>query len=151
MHGSEFGCALTINLAISAASFRNRASEITSVAYSPDGKYIASGSRDGTSAENGMLISGPSTGHLGLIFSVASSPSGRHIVSGSGSGNVGVWDTMSGEFVAGPFRGPLRLGSVCCILAHWHAYVSGSSDRTMYSMRMRFQHQISTQLGSYLD
>src|SRR6266446_903612 len=39
------------------------------------------------------------------ITSVAFSPNGQHIVSGSENNTVCVWDTTTGETVAGPFAG----------------------------------------------
>ena len=58
---------------------------VTSVAFSPDGKHIASGSYDKTirvwDAETGH-VSGPLTGHDDWVTSVAFSPDGKHIASG---------------------------------------------------------------------
>ena len=60
---------------------------VNSVAYSPNGRHIASGSDDCTvqilDAETGDLVAGPMEGHTECIASVAYSPDGRHIVSGS--------------------------------------------------------------------
>ena len=41
----------------------------------------------------------------GKVNSVALSPDGQHIVSGSDDQTIHVWNAMTGEAVAGPFRG----------------------------------------------
>src|ERR1700685_4631516 len=51
---------------------------VTSVAFSPDGKRVASGSYDNTirvwGAETGAVVSGPFEGHSSFVSSVAFSP-----------------------------------------------------------------------------
>ena len=57
------------------------------VAFSPDGRYIVSGSNDKTiqlwDAQTGSQVGNPLQGHTDSVHSVAFSPDGRHIVSGS--------------------------------------------------------------------
>ena len=61
--------------------------QVTSVAFSPDGRRIASGGTDGiverSDAETGRALGKPMTGHGGPVYSVAFSPDGSRIVSGS--------------------------------------------------------------------
>ena len=72
---------------------------VNSVAFSPDGRQIVSGSGDGTvkvwDRESGACAQ-TLKGHGGWVPSVAFSPDGRQIVSGSGDGTVKVWDRESG-------------------------------------------------------
>jgi WD40 repeat protein len=79
--------------------FEGHSDWVTSVAYSPDGKHIVSGSGDGTvhvwDAQSGHLAAGPFEGHSDWVTSVAYSPDGKHIVSGSGDRTVRVWDPES--------------------------------------------------------
>ena len=69
-----------------------------SVAFSPDGRRIVSGSGDQTlrvwGAESGeeMLTL---KGHSGTVTSVAFSPDGRRIISGSHDQTIKVWDATS--------------------------------------------------------
>lgn len=72
---------------------------VGSVAYSPDGRRIASGSGDKTvkvwDAETGRELQ-TLTGHTDWVRSVAYSPDGRRIVSGSYK-TVKVWDAETGQ------------------------------------------------------
>ena len=82
---------------------------VFSVAFSPDGTHIVSGSGDGTirvwDARSGDDVAGPFKGHKGAVTSVAFSPDGTCIVSGSGDRTIRVWDARSGDVVADPFEG----------------------------------------------
>ena len=65
----------------------NVGDEVFSIALSPDGQHIVSGSFDKTirlwSTTTGEMEAGPFTGHTGPVYSVAFSPGGQSIVSGS--------------------------------------------------------------------
>jgi WD40 repeat protein len=80
--------------------------QVNSIAVSPDGMHIASGSEDGTicvwNATTGEMAAGPFIGHTDLVWSVAFSPDGQWIVSGSQDGTICVWDATTGEAVVGP-------------------------------------------------
>jgi len=73
---------------------------VFSVAYSPDGSQIVSGSRDNTirvwNPTTGQCIAGPFQGHTEKVSSVAYSPDGSHIVSGSWDKTIGVWNLAPG-------------------------------------------------------
>ncbi len=69
---------------------------VSSVAFSPDGHHIVSGSFDRTirvwNATTGETVAGPFTGHRGPINSVAFSPNGHHIVSSSNDRTIRISD-----------------------------------------------------------
>ena len=72
---------------------------VQSVAFSPDGRHIASGSIDRTirvwDAWTGAQVCNPLQGHTDSVHSVAFSPDGRYIVSGSSDRTIRVWDAQS--------------------------------------------------------
>jgi WD40 repeat protein len=67
---------------------------VNSVAFSPDGQHIVSGSRDKTlkiwDANNGKQLQ-TLTGHTGWVTSVSFSPDGQRIVSGNYDKTVKLW------------------------------------------------------------
>ena len=71
---------------------------VHSVAFSPDGNTLASGSQDGIvwlwKVETGQLIN-TLTGPRGYILSVAFSPDGNTLASASYDGTVWLWDVES--------------------------------------------------------
>jgi WD40 repeat protein len=80
---------------------------VSSIAFSPDGRRIASGSHDNTirvwDAAIGEAVAGPFIGHTGPVNSVAFLPDGQRIASASQDGTIRVWNVATGEIVVGPF------------------------------------------------
>ena len=80
-----------------------------SVAFSPDGTRIVSGSYDKTlrlwDAKSGEPIGAPLKGHESRVMSVAFSPDGTRIVSGSYDKTLRLWDAKSGEPIGAPLKG----------------------------------------------
>jgi WD40 repeat protein len=81
---------------------RGHYSGVNSVAFSPDGKTVVSGSTDKTirlwSVETGETIQ-KLKGHSRLVNSVAFSPDGKTVVSGSADKTIRLWSVETGETI----------------------------------------------------
>ncbi|KAH7339070.1 hypothetical protein B0J17DRAFT_717490 [Rhizoctonia solani] len=82
---------------------------VYSVAFSPDGKLLASGSIDNTirvwNAYNGTLTAGPMQDHTGWVVSVSFSPDGKRLVYGSYDHTIRIWNAADGTLLLGPLGG----------------------------------------------
>src|SRR5207253_2235489 len=79
----------------SITTLQGHMNSVRSVAFSPDGRFIASGSSDNT-IRIWDLTSSKSIatlqGHTNFVRSVAFSPDGRFIASGSSDKTIRIWD-----------------------------------------------------------
>ena len=106
---------------------------VATVAWSPDGKRIASGSTDGTvqvwDASNGGNAYAYH-GHASSVNAVAWSPDGHRIASGSTDQTVQVWDASNGGN-AYTYHGHAGFVNAVAWSPDGKSIVSGSSDRTV--------------------
>ncbi|MDS4014332.1 MAG: hypothetical protein RKP46_08240, partial [Candidatus Accumulibacter sp.] len=107
-----------------------QSSVVTSVAFSPDGRRIVSGSDDNTlrlwDAATGAAIGEPLRGHTERVASVAFSPDGRRIVSGSGDKTLRLWDAATGAAIGEPLQGHTEWVSSVAFSPDGRRIVSGS-------------------------
>jgi len=106
---------------------------VTSVAFSPDGRYALSGSMDTTmrlwEVDTGREVRSFS-GHIHGIYSVAFSPDGRYVLSGSGDGALKLWDVNTGREVRS-FIGHTGLVRSVAFSSDGFYVLSGSDDKTL--------------------
>ncbi|KAL0947883.1 hypothetical protein HGRIS_010518 [Hohenbuehelia grisea] len=108
---------------------------VNSVAFSPDGTRIVSGSRDNTirvwNASTGIQTMSPLEGHSNFVTSVAFSPDGTRIVSGSVDNTIRVWNASTGIQTMSPLEGHSRSVTSVAFSPDGTRIVSGSYDNTI--------------------
>ncbi|EMD36351.1 hypothetical protein CERSUDRAFT_124240 [Gelatoporia subvermispora B] len=108
---------------------------VRSVAFSPDGTRVVSGSWDGAvriwDARTGDLLMDPLEGHRDKVFSVAFSPDGAVVASGCVDGTIRIWNAKIGELMMHSLEGHSN-GVRCVAFSPDGAkIISGSMDHTL--------------------
>ncbi|KAJ7166772.1 hypothetical protein C8R46DRAFT_951385, partial [Mycena filopes] len=128
-------------------------STVSSVAFSPDGTRIVSGSNDKTvrvwDTETQAQIGAPLEGHTGTVSSVAFSPDGARIVSGADDKTVRVWDTEAQTQIGAPLEGHTGTVSSVAFSPDGTRIVSGSYDNTVRVWDTETQTQIGAPLEGH--
>ena len=108
---------------------------VWSVAVSPDGTRVASGSADTTiriwDISTGKVIGRPLKGHTSFVNSIAFSPDGTRIVSGSWDTTIRIWDSSTGKAVGQPLHGHTSSVLSVAFSPDGTRIVSGSGDETI--------------------
>ncbi|KAM0158528.1 hypothetical protein ACHAQE_005438 [Botrytis cinerea] len=108
---------------------------VTSVAFSPDGKQVVSGSDDKTvrlwDTATGLQIQPTLEGHTSYVTSVAFSPDGKQVVSGSEDKTVRLWDTATGQQIQPTLEGHTSHVTSVAFSPDGKQVVSGSWDHTV--------------------
>ena len=115
-----------------------------SVAYSPDGRHIISGSWDNTiriwDGKTGAAVGKPLEGHSEHVSSVAYSPDGPHIISGSWDNTIRIWNTETSAGVGRPLEGDIASVLSVAYSPNGQHIASGSNSNTIRVWKS-FQHE----------
>jgi WD40 repeat protein len=108
---------------------------VNSVAFSPDGKTLASGSYDHTirlwDVATRRPLGVPFTGHQNLVLSIAFSPDGKTLASGSYDHTIRLWDVATHRPVGVPLTGHLGSVNSVAFSPDGKTLASGSYDHTI--------------------
>jgi WD40 repeat protein len=114
-------------------TLRGHSGGVLSVAFSPNGQRIVTGSLDGTAkvwdAANGKELL-TFKGHRLRINSVAFSPDGQRIATGSGDATVKLWDSTSGKELL-TLKGHHKTVTCVAFSSDGQRIASGSEDATV--------------------
>ena len=107
---------------------------VKSVAFSPNGKTLASGSADGTVRLWDVATRRQIGGNLdggGAVKSVAFSPNGKTLASGSADGTVRLWDVATGQQIGATLTGHTGPVTSVAFSPNGKILASGSDDDTV--------------------
>ena len=114
-------------------TLEGHSSSVYSVAFSQDGKIVASGSVDKTirlwDTATGKSLQ-TLEGHSGYVFSVAFSQDGKMVASGSYDKTIRLWDTATGKSLQ-MLEGHSSYVSSVAFSQDGKIVASGSSDKTI--------------------
>jgi WD40 repeat protein len=110
-------------------------SDVVAVAFSRDGKTLASGSADHTvrlwDVASRRPIGAPLAGHNGDVLSVAFSRDGKTLASGSADDTVRLWDVATHRQIGGPLTGHSGDVSSVAFSPDGKTLASASHDKTV--------------------
>ena len=140
LHGAKIGIL---------PALQGHTDSVSSVSFSHDGKYLASGSHDNTvkiwEVQKNKCIS-TLKGHTSGVSSVSFSHDGKYLASGSDDNTVKIWEVQKKKYIS-TLQGHTN-GVNCVSFSHDGKYLaSGSDDKTVKIWEVQKNECISTLLG----
>ncbi|KAB5589876.1 hypothetical protein CTheo_6677 [Ceratobasidium theobromae] len=130
-----------------AGPFEGHTGHIRSIALSPGGAQLVSGSDDNTvrvwDVKKATLLAGPFKDHSKAVASVAFSPDGAYIASGAVDQTVYVRNSSDGTLIAPPFTGHTDTVRSVAFSPDSSRLISGSDDHTIRLWDIR-NHTLAT-------
>jgi len=134
-----------------AKTITGHSSYVNTLAISPDGQTLVSGSADKT-----IKVWNLSTGqeiltlksHLNPINTLVLSPDGQTLVSGSADKTIKIWNLSTGQEVR-TLQGHSNPVNSLIISSDWQTLVSGSADKTIKVWNLSTGQEIRTITGNF--
>ncbi|WP_406270826.1 caspase family protein [Streptomyces sp. NBC_00191] len=137
----------------SIGSLTGHSTQVFSVAFSPDGKLLASSSNDNTvrlwDVATRKQLGNPLTGHTDSARSVAFSPDGKLLASSSDDKTVRLWDVATRKQLGNPLTGHTGSAWSVAFSPDGKLLASGSADETVRLWDVATRKQLERDFNDY--
>jgi len=134
-----------------AHNLKGHSSYVNTLAISPDGQTLVSGSADKTikiwNLSTGQEIR-TLTGHSNPVNSIVISPDGQTLVSGSADKTIKIWNLSTGQEIR-TLTGHSNPVNTLALSSDWQTLVSGSADKTIKIWNLSTGQEIRSITGNF--